>query len=382
MLFDLRPKEKREDLFDREDTLSELSGAVERGDPLILLLGLRRYGKTSVLKVFLNEQGYPYIYVDCRDFFLLEYPRPEDLAKIIGKSINQLAGKWEGLRSKIKSFLESIEEVSTPLINLKFREKISILGSSLLNVIDSLDEWASARGLKVILAFDEAQHLARIQSIDFRELLARVYDNNRSTITILTGSEVGLLYEFLKIDDSGSPLYGRYVKEIRLKPFTHKQAVGFLQRGFRELGVPVSSSIIEEVVSRVDGVVGWLTYYGRLLTDYYSQGVKVGLKELDEVQDKATKLALSEVRKVLRYRRSKRYMVILKTIALLGRARWSQIKKAVELEEGHRISDPTIANLLKNLVELSLVSKDVENNYYIPDPILMKALQKVSWKKI
>ncbi|MGC8600538.1 MAG: ATP-binding protein, partial [Nitrososphaeria archaeon] len=53
MLFDERPKVNRSDLFDREMELNELKEKLDK--PLLLLTGIRRIGKTSVLNVFLNE---------------------------------------------------------------------------------------------------------------------------------------------------------------------------------------------------------------------------------------------------------------------------------------------------------------------------------------
>ena len=40
-LFDLRPKYRREDLFDREKELEELHKAVDQGKPIIALIGVR-----------------------------------------------------------------------------------------------------------------------------------------------------------------------------------------------------------------------------------------------------------------------------------------------------------------------------------------------------
>ena len=65
-LFDLRPKTSRRDLFGRERELEQLHRAVERGLPLIAVLGVRRVGKTSLLKTFLGEVDG--IYVDMRGF--------------------------------------------------------------------------------------------------------------------------------------------------------------------------------------------------------------------------------------------------------------------------------------------------------------------------
>jgi len=374
MLFDLRPKESRSDLYDREDVLEGLERSLSRGDPLILVLGLRRYGKTSVLKVFLNECKCPFVYLDCRDIFLVEYPRIEDVASIFSRSIRRLLDRYRGLSSKIKSFVRDIEELSTPVVSLRFREKVTRFSYSLFELIDCLDEWACSRGLRAILAFDEAQYLGKVIGVDFRKFFARIYDNNRNITVVLTGSEIGLLQEFLRVEDSSSPLYGRYVKEIVLKPFTYEQSVDFLEKGFSEMKISIPHTIVREIVARVDGVVGWLTYYGKMVSEYYLQGVNVGLRELDEVQRKAQNLALEELRKLLSFRRSRRYFTILKTIALLGSATWSQVKRGVELYEGRRVSDPTITDLLKTLLKLSIIAKDSENRYYIIDPVLKKAL--------
>ena len=374
MLFDLRPKERRSDLYDREEVLEDLERSLNRGDPLVLVLGLRRYGKTSVLKVFLNECKCPFVYLDCRDIFLVEYPRVEDVASIFSRSVRRLLDRYRGLSSRVESFVKNIEELSTPVVSLKFREKVARFSYNLFELIDYLDEWACSRGLRVVLAFDEAQYLGRVAGVDFRKFLARIYDNNRNVMIVLTGSEIGLLHEFLRVEDSSSPLYGRYVKEIVLKPFTYEQSIDFLEKGFSEMKISVPRSIVEEMVARVDGVVGWLTYYGRMISEYYLRGIEVSLRELEEVQRKAQSLALEEIKKLLSRRRSRRYFTILKTIALLGSATWSQVKRGVELDEGRRISDPTITDLLKTLLKLSIIAKDSENRYYIIDPILKKAL--------
>jgi len=46
-----------------------------------------------------------------------------------------------------------------------------------------------------------------------------------------TGSEVGVLREFLRLEDPEAPLYGRHRREIFLGGFTAQQALGFLKAG-------------------------------------------------------------------------------------------------------------------------------------------------------
>jgi len=62
--FDFKPKETKEDLFDREEELKKLLSS--KDESIILLTGIRRIGKTSLLKVFLNESKLPYALVDVR----------------------------------------------------------------------------------------------------------------------------------------------------------------------------------------------------------------------------------------------------------------------------------------------------------------------------
>ncbi|MGC8600666.1 MAG: hypothetical protein ACP5LX_06420, partial [Nitrososphaeria archaeon] len=53
--------------------------------PLLLLTGIRRIGKTSVLNVFLNESKTPFILIDARS--LKRNYSVEDLYKLIAKAV-------------------------------------------------------------------------------------------------------------------------------------------------------------------------------------------------------------------------------------------------------------------------------------------------------
>lgn len=63
MLFDPAPKIRREDFFDRE--IERVKSLLS---PITLVLGLRRTGKSSLIRISLEELGHPYIYVDLRKF--------------------------------------------------------------------------------------------------------------------------------------------------------------------------------------------------------------------------------------------------------------------------------------------------------------------------
>jgi AAA+ ATPase superfamily predicted ATPase len=94
-LFDLQPKTRREDLFDRERELQELHSAIEKGYPLIALLGIRRIGKTSVLKVLANEVDG--VYLDMRGLVKRDdmYMR---VADAMSSNIAKMKKLLEGIR--------------------------------------------------------------------------------------------------------------------------------------------------------------------------------------------------------------------------------------------------------------------------------------------
>lgn len=62
LLFDPRPKSSRKELFDRRRELQALDDAI--GKPLILVLGVRRVGKSSLLLSFLER--WKGVYIDLR----------------------------------------------------------------------------------------------------------------------------------------------------------------------------------------------------------------------------------------------------------------------------------------------------------------------------
>jgi len=69
MLFEVYPKERREDLYDRERELDEVFGALRLGERLVVIHGVRRVGKSSVLRVALKEAGVPHAIVDVKGLY-------------------------------------------------------------------------------------------------------------------------------------------------------------------------------------------------------------------------------------------------------------------------------------------------------------------------
>ncbi|WP_338602429.1 ATP-binding protein [Sulfolobus tengchongensis] len=350
MLFDERPKMKREELFDREKELNELLSNLHR--PLILLTGVRRIGKTSLLLVALNESKIPYILIDARK--LKENYGFKDLYYLLSTSLSSSLDRLGEVLKKIKGV--NILGMSVEL-SWKGRNYIS-----LADLFDHLNE------KRVIIAIDEAQRLRGPLSKEIRDAIAHAYDYDRNLTFILTGSEIGLLYDFLGIEDQTSPLYGRYYYELNLNRFSRSESEGFLEKGFEEYNVKVEKNIIDDIVNFLDGIPGWLTLAGNYL---------VSGKSLEDVKKISIEIALNEIFNLLESKRkvseivSRRYRYVLKCISE-GKNTWSKLFECVSEKEGTAISSNTLSNVLHQLEGMSIIQ-----NYEFLDPVYKEACKRL-----
>ncbi len=371
MIFDPRPKTKRSDLFDREEELSRFEESISRRDPLILLLGLRRTGKTSLLLTGLNELKVNYLLVDLRVLEEKLQITRRDIAFLLEKAVVDFLRRTS-FKERITKYLEKIEGLRIAGFEVKvdWRTKPYYFISDLFHALNS---WAEDTGEYVVVAFDEAQELARAYRVGFDRILSYVYDYLRNISIVLTGSKIGLLYRFLRIGDPEAPLYGRARLEVKLDYFTREMSLEFLRKGFEEQGIAVSENTLEKVVDVLNGVPGWLALYG-----YYAVRYSVSNDVLERVLREASAVALNELKHFLelRYQARSRYLTILKYLASVEYAVWSEIKRYLESREGVAIDDKTFSRLLKNLVDTGFVEKS-SKGYRIADPALKYSLREI-----
>ncbi|MCC6054101.1 MAG: ATP-binding protein [Thermosphaera sp.] len=367
MLFDVRPKERRSDLYDFERELEELKRGLER-TPITLLIGVRRTGKTSLLKVALSELGYPYVYLDTR---VSTNPTYRDFANIVKYSLEDFIARSTPLRRKIVERLRRVSGISisiSPLsVNISWRGDKRF---ELLELFNALNKIGSDIGEPVIIAFDEAQELRRITWIDFTRVFAYIYDNLEYIRLALTGSEIGLLYRFINVNSGESPLYGRYIHVVSTRRLSLEESLDFLEKGFREVGVIVPRHVIEAAASVFGGIIGWLTLFGY---NCY-MNINTCSESIEKVIKIAVETAKREVENFLKTRRSERYRVILKLLTI--ERSWSEIKNRLEDIEGRTINDKTFNELLTTLLNLSIIEK-TNNKYIIADPITRKAVEEL-----
>ena len=107
MLFDLEPKRMREDLYDFDHELRSLINGIVN-EKIIVVRGLRRTGKTSLMKVAFNEAGYPFIYLDPR---FGDRPRQSDVVELVRRGLEDLLGRNRTIIDRVREALSSIKWV-------------------------------------------------------------------------------------------------------------------------------------------------------------------------------------------------------------------------------------------------------------------------------
>jgi len=225
-----------------------------------------------------------------------------------------------------------------------------------------LNDLGERIGEKVVIVFDEFQRSGGSVGLMLHNAIAYSYDYYRNLSFILTGSEMGILYNILR--NTENPLYGRAFIEIRTRKLRSDDAIDFLEMGFKESGKEVPRKEINIVVEELDGIIGWLTYYGYLKVS--------GRGDLEEIKREAVGLAKTELENFLKGRVSSRYRLVLKLLTE-GVKEWSLLKRGLEKVEGRELSDRVLYEILQQLKAHSII--DEENNF--TDPVIRKASKSI-----
>lgn len=363
MYFSLTPKSSKEHLFNRERELSKLNHFSKTGR-IIVITGMRRIGKTSLLKVFLKQmkdQGHSTIFIDCRSY---EKINKFDRTAFDNKIVTEL-GK---ILQKNRSILKMFTKINLGGVELSF-EKLQ-KDRDLLTFLELINKAMEKKGSKLFIALDEAQILRFYGrgGKDVLNLMAHIYDNLEHIVVMLTGSEVGVLHDFLDLENADSPLFGRYIHEVLLERFQRSESIKFLIQGFNQVGIEPSMEKIGRVVDLLDGIIGYLSMYGYIT--YTTKDWENALKETEKSAIKIVKKELDSLKL-----KSENYISVLKAISF-GAQTFSQIKNFVKARFSS-ITDQTLSNNLNALQKMGFIENDYKDGkkiYTISDPMIRRAL--------
>jgi len=241
-----------------------------------------------------------------------------------------------------------------------------------IDIVDILSAINEGNELAII-AFDEAQYL-RFSNEDLTRLFAWVLDYLPKVILVFTGSQVGVLENFLRLEDGKAPLFGRYEVRINLPRFNPSESLEFLRRGFEEYSIRVNERELLPVVNSLDGVPGWLVHYGARRIDGLTHD-----EAIERVLEEAMKYVETEFEELDKL--SPRYKIIMRIVARLsegrGHARWERIKNLAEEELGESIDEKSMRKYLSKLVDYGFLETIGYGKYWIPDPVMYRVFRRM-----
>lgn len=356
MYFGLGVKESKRDLFDFESDLEALIRELgSRDTRMIVIKGLRRTGKSSLLRVGLAECGMPYALLDARSYGPFS---PDEIYDLMAGSLSRTVEKHRPL----KEALRRVRGVSISGVTVNFTARSR---SAISEVLERLSDWAR-KNEQVVLALDEAQDFRLVPGFD--KLLAHVYDYLDGIKLVMAGSEVGVLDELLGGRRAKAPLFGRPYFEIEMERLSPERSEEFLRAGFEQLKLRVPQAEISQAIDHFDGIIGWLTNYG-----YYFSRLGHG-RAMNKTLREGSRLVRDELESFLAQRRQARtrYLAVLKMLA--SPLAWSDVKRGLAAKLGRAVSDKQLSNYLAELVDYGFLVR-AENRYALADPLIKHALE-------
>lgn len=352
MYFDVSPKTRQEDLFGMDYQLELFRNyLLDNSVRMIVIRGLRRVGKTSLLNVGLNEAGIKYVKIDVRDSPFRD--QREFMIYLIKRIKEKIGGLWEKIIGKISGVGINYQSFS---LELFFSQ-----GENITSFFENLNKQMKKKKEYLILAFDEIQLL---KSIGFDYFLASVFDNYKNIRIVITGSEIGVMDKFLGKNEYPAPLFGRAYLEIYVGKVKEETVSKFLEEGFKQIHQKIEFKEIQQVLENFDGIIGWVTYYGWFRAKDFP-----ARKAIEKVKEEGKIIVQGELENFLANRKSRNnYLKLIKYLAD-GKNTWSILKQNFN-KVGIRLGDSQLDLYLKELIDFGFVDK-LNERYFLVDPLLV-----------
>ncbi len=351
MYFEITPKTRKEDLFGSDYYLELLKSYLQdQGVRLVVIKGLRRVGKTSLLNVGLQEAGLPFVCLDVRNSPF--YDKKEFMIFLLKRIQEKTGSLWDKIMDKIAGVGRGYKSFSVELFFSQEANVSSFFGN--------FNEQLKKKGASFILAFDEVQLL---KQIGFDYFLAGVFDNYTQIKVVLTGSEIGIMDQFLGKEAYEAPLFGRAYLELTVGKIREEAVAKFLEEGFKQINKKIEFEEIREVISTFDGIIGWATQYGWFRSKKISHQ-----KALQKVEEEGKIILRRELESFLTKKKSKgNYLRTVASVAK-GKNTWISLKQSFA-KAGIPLSDSQLHLYLKELIEYGFVEK-INEQYFLADPLL------------
>lgn len=338
---------------DRENEIKKIRSFLKAANHIIIT-SPRRFGKTSLIKKIISEEGYRHIYLD-----LQLVVSQEDFASQILKRLYRIF-PFQKLKSKIRSFRIIPSVIIHPVtgeteISFSPGSKDNAPLEDVLNLIENLG--SGENRIKVVI--DEFQEIYRI-SPGLDRFLRSVMQNHKNINYIFMGSSESMLREIF--EKKNSPFY-RFGSLFHLGKIPEEKFRLFLIERFASL-----TEKAEEISNEILEITG--------SHPYYTQQLAFTVWELlhNNIKNKVVESATEEIVRSHDndYERlwntfNRTDMLVLTGMSLSD---FSPLSDEFRKQYGTGASSTVFSTLLR-LVRKGILIKE-GSSYYLDDPFLKR----------
>ena len=243
-----------EDLVGRDQTLRDLYERVYvQGNPIVLSAP-RQTGKTSVIAELLRrvrKAGGWGVRIDCS-----KTTSVEDFAELVAAETYAEAAGQRDAFAKLADLLRNIPRPmlyhadSDVALTFHAPDRPVPVGQKLATALGLADRLAEEKKVRAVVAYDEFPTLRKISDKLFDQIRAELQHANKSTAYVYMGSEVGVLATLFK---DRRRMAFRLGTTIELPPPSMAEWVTYIERRFRELGLPLAAGEAQRLVTFTGG---------------------------------------------------------------------------------------------------------------------------------
>lgn len=365
LLFDEEPKMQFKDFFERRDYVNAITESVNNRR-LIIITGIRRVGKTSLIKTTLFEKIEYSIYIDARYLARVNTISDIEVLKLFRNRIQDFIRNNQSKLKKLISVLKNVNGVKIEGIEISFDLK-NPGEVDLHGLFEAINTWAKENNnTKIVLAIDEIQEFNKSKEIDVSAILVYIYENCKNIVLIVTGSEVSLMYDFFQFNNPDGYFYGRSYEELHVLPLDKHQSKQFLKQGFQEIKGKLNdqdNEVIDKAANQLGGVVGWLIKFANLCKN------EIDEKQIIKTQKQGSILSRKEFEKFLMKDSDMDEENCKKVMNKLSNPKKYNLKEDI-------LNEHELHECLDYLVEANYIEKLDEERYFCVDPLLTQSFRQ------
>ena len=350
----------------REREIREISNSLENGINIILYAP-RRYGKTSLIKKILKEQGEAKsVYIDF--FQVTSLQKFIDLyTNAIMKTQNISVKKIVNLINKfIKGITTTIsfDATGNPTINLNISSRQD-KETTLIDVLE-LPQKLTKSNEKFYIVFDEFQEIEKLNGIEFEKQLRSVIQYHTNISYVFMGSKTHLL---LNMFNDKNRAFFNIGKIYHLKKISKQEMLSFLINGFKKSKIRFEKDVVEQVLKITDNIPYYVQYLASELWEIsFESDMQINLDILEQAVDRILD------------NQSDYYFMIYDNLTVYQRNLLLSLTKENEkvfskgYSQKYNLSSiSSIQRAISSLIQNGIIEK-VENKYKFTDPFFQRYL--------